>query len=87
MLLTLHRLDERRGEGEGVAEVLAKVQEQIGRTIAVGALQVQVSCSIGVCVFRQPGTLPETLLKRADEAMYIAKRSGRNQIVYWTGAS
>lgn len=87
VLLTLHRLDERRGDAGGVAEVLSKVQEQIGRPITVGELEVTVSCSIGVCVFRQAGTLPETLLKRADEAMYSAKRSGRNRIVYWSGAS
>jgi diguanylate cyclase (GGDEF)-like protein/PAS domain S-box-containing protein len=84
VLLTLHRLDEGIGSNGngGVAEVLAKVQEQIARPILVGAVEVTVTCSIGVSVFRQDGSMPELLLKRADEAMYVAKKSGRNRIVF-----
>jgi diguanylate cyclase (GGDEF)-like protein/PAS domain S-box-containing protein len=80
VLVTLHRADEdTRG---GVAEVLAKVQEQIGRPIQVGAVEVKVSCSIGVSVYRHDGALPEMMLRRADEAMYVAKKSGRNRVVF-----
>lgn len=39
-----------------------------------------VTLSIGTAAFR-PGETPESLLRRADEALYAAKRSGRNRVV------
>ncbi|MEJ2201126.1 MAG: diguanylate cyclase, partial [Desulfuromonadaceae bacterium] len=43
-----------------------------------GALRVSVS--IGGAVFSEGANDVETLLKRADEALYVAKRGGRNQV-------
>lgn len=43
----------------------------------IGAGRVQVSTSIGVACF-QAGMTPDMLVKAADQAMYDAKRSGRN---------
>ncbi len=40
----------------------------------------KVTISVGAASFRQ-GESPETLLERADQALYQAKESGRNQIV------
>lgn len=39
---------------------------------------VSVSASLGISVAPTDGTDPETLLKKADEAMYVAKKSGKN---------
>ncbi len=39
------------------------------------------SVSIGVSFYPQDGESAETLLSRADQALYRAKRSGRNQVV------
>ena len=39
---------------------------------------VNVSASLGICVAPTDGMDPETLLKKADEAMYVAKKSGKN---------
>ena len=41
--------------------------------------QLQVTASIGVCVFPDIGTDVQHLLKWADAAMYSAKENGRNQ--------
>ncbi|RXH57211.1 sensor domain-containing diguanylate cyclase [Granulicella sibirica] len=41
----------------------------------------QVTVSIGVAVFPQDGRTAETLLRMSDEALYRAKRAGRNQVV------
>ncbi|TGG95940.1 GGDEF domain-containing protein [Natronospirillum operosum] len=38
---------------------------------------VNITISLG-CALRQPGETPQTLLKRADEALYKAKNAGRN---------
>lgn len=45
-----------------------------------GAETVSITISLG-CALRQPGEDPEALLKRADEALYKAKKAGRNTVV------
>jgi diguanylate cyclase (GGDEF)-like protein/PAS domain S-box-containing protein len=42
--------------------------------------QLRVSASIGLALFPLDGDEPETLLRRADKAMYRAKTSGRGRI-------
>ena len=60
----------------------ALVGEKILRAFAgpftVGGHKVSVTPSIGVAVFPDDGDDGKTLLKRADIAMYQAKRAGRN---------
>ena len=47
----------------------------------VSAGQVlSISVSIGVSIF-QPGDTDKTLIDRADQALYIAKRAGKNRVV------
>ncbi len=50
-------------------------------------LALQVSASVGVTYYPQePPVDADTLLHQADEAMYWAKRSGRNRHAAWTPA-
>lgn len=42
---------------------------------------IEVTASIGVAAFAGADDTPDALLKRADEALYAAKRGGRNQVV------
>ena len=39
-----------------------------------------ISASVGVATYPQHADDPDILLKRADEALYLAKQSGRNQV-------
>ena len=56
--------------------------------LAVAAMRVhylgrelpQVTVSIGVSMFPQDGDSPENLLRGADEALYRAKRQGRDRV-------
>jgi diguanylate cyclase (GGDEF)-like protein/PAS domain S-box-containing protein len=82
VLVTLHRTGRASGEPEGVAEVVQKIQERIAQPIQIGDVVVHATCSIGVSVFGRHGNDPDTLLRRADEAMYVAKKTGRNRIVF-----
>lgn len=42
---------------------------------------VRVTVSIGITILRQDDTGIEAVLKRADEALYLAKNGGRNKVV------
>jgi diguanylate cyclase (GGDEF)-like protein len=42
-----------------------------------------VTASIGISTWLGPNDAPEALLRRADEALYVAKRSGRDRATAW----
>jgi diguanylate cyclase (GGDEF)-like protein len=48
-------------------------------TMAYGMNTLKLTASLGISTLRKNDT-PESLTKRADEAMYLAKEKGRNQI-------
>jgi diguanylate cyclase (GGDEF)-like protein len=54
------------------------VIKSITQPIAWEDKTVRVSASLGISVAPTDGSDPETLLKKADEAMYVAKKSGKN---------
>ena len=45
---------------------------------------LSISCSLGISIFPDNGSEPETLLKNADAAMYCAKEQGRNNFQFFT---
>ena len=45
---------------------------------------LNITCSVGISIFPEHGTDPETLMKNADAAMYSAKESGRNNFRFFT---
>ena len=49
--------------------------------IAVPPGQITVTISIGVTASEGPADTAEALLRRADQALYRAKRDGRNRVV------
>jgi two-component system cell cycle response regulator len=68
--------------------VAAMVAERLRRRIAAepfaiaeGARQIPVTISIGIAGLRGKQDTAATLLKRADQALYRAKRDGRNRVV------
>jgi len=68
--------------------VAAVVAERIRRRIAgepfpilKGSGTIEVTISIGIAAIAQADDSPETILRRADQALYRAKRDGRNRVV------
>ncbi len=68
--------------------VATMVAERIRRRIATepfaiqkGERKLEVTISIGLAALGGPGDTAEAILKRADTALYRAKRDGRNRVV------
>jgi two-component system cell cycle response regulator len=64
----------------------ARIAERIRTTIsaepfAVGDREIPVTVSLGVSASDGADDRPESLIRRADEALYEAKAAGRNQVV------
>ena len=68
-------------------KVLAQVAQPCRLGDASDAPVVDVSCSMGMAIFPDHGQDPATLLQHADQAMYAAKRSGRNRWVIYAPES
>ena len=62
-----------------------KILETLRDPFVIEGLEMVVRASIGISLFPDHGDDPDLLLKRADKAMYMAKKMGRNQ--YWLADS
>jgi diguanylate cyclase (GGDEF)-like protein len=70
-------------EDESTAiRIAERILAELERPIAVDTLQLDVSGSIGIALFPTHSRDVETLLRRADVAMYAAKESGSGYEVY-----
>ncbi|CAM3668987.1 sensor domain-containing diguanylate cyclase [Roseateles saccharophilus] len=68
---------------EGCRPILARMGAELGKPVDLGGKQACVSASIGVAFFPGDGKAADVLTAHADEAMYRAKRSGRNRVCEW----
>lgn len=67
-----------RTEDEAVAAA-ARVVAAVELPFAVRGVPVRVAASIGIALSGDPADAPEDLLRRADLAMYAAKREGKGR--------
>jgi diguanylate cyclase (GGDEF)-like protein len=67
---------------ENAALVADKVLEAIRQPIQIGAESVQISTSIGIAIFPDHGKDADTLIEKADQAMYIAKQNDSGQFAF-----
>ena len=64
------------------------VSERLRRCIADAPIDtdqgpIQVTISLGIALLDQDCKDLDELLRRADQALYVAKQSGRNQVSFW----
>ncbi|MFT5658911.1 MAG: diguanylate cyclase (GGDEF)-like protein/PAS domain S-box-containing protein, partial [Gammaproteobacteria bacterium] len=59
--------------------VLKRLLKAAAEPVTVGDSILQVSLSIGVTLYPQNGVDADQLIRHADEAMYVAKHSGKNR--------
>lgn len=71
---------------DGVGRVAEKILTSLATPYKLKDEVVYITGSIGITFFPQDAEDPEGLLKNADQAMYVAKNMGRNQISYFTQA-
>ncbi|WP_206957682.1 sensor domain-containing protein [Trinickia acidisoli] len=67
-----------------LTEVLTRVSQAFSRPVWIDDTEFHVETSIGISYFPTDGNDPETLLRRADLAMYRAKSNGRNVLQRFT---
>ena len=63
----------------GISAVAERVLEVMAEPIQVLGAVMALSASVGVSLATRAGTLPDTMLREADAALYQAKRRGRNR--------
>ena len=70
-----------QADEDGMRQVLERVSEALSQPIALAGVRHVLTPSLGHCRYPHAGRDAETLLKRADLAMYHAKRQGRNRAI------
>jgi diguanylate cyclase (GGDEF)-like protein/PAS domain S-box-containing protein len=63
---------------EDSVSVLERLLKATAEPVIVGETVMQVSVSIGATLYPQDGADADQLIRHADEAMYVAKHSGKN---------
>jgi diguanylate cyclase len=72
-------------DGAAVAEIANKVVSGLMAPFEVIGMEIFAGCSLGITMFPADGADFDSLLKKADIAMYRAKESGRNAFRFWDG--
>lgn len=67
-----------------IERVGQKILQIISEPVLIGDVKITTSCSIGIAIAPQDTTDIQELVNFADEAMYSAKKLGRNQLHFFT---
>ena len=68
---------------EDIAPVAEKIAEAISEPFSLEEQILSISASIGISVFPKDGETPDTLIRNADAAMYLAKDRGRSNFQFF----
>lgn len=79
-VLLLNTVTDRRA----LDEVARKIQQELAKPYLISNAQAHVSASVGITIYPDDGDSAEELMNNADQAMYEAKKSGRNTSQHFT---
>ncbi len=68
---------------ENAVLVANKILDSLARPFVINDNSCSVGCSIGISIFPDDTSITETLVIMADDAMYLSKKSGRNQYQFF----
>jgi diguanylate cyclase (GGDEF)-like protein/PAS domain S-box-containing protein len=72
-------------EVESVAqaeELASQIMKRMRHPFQIGELTLEITFSLGVALYPQDGTTPETLITYSDRALYVAKAHGKNRVAF-----
>ena len=64
-------------------DLAQRIVTTLAQRFEVSGHRINIGASIGIALVPDHGTTPETLLKRADMALYRAKAGGRNNVTFF----
>lgn len=67
-----------------IESVTNRIFKAVNRAFKYDNHEIYISCSMGVCVYPEDGATIETLIKKADMALYHAKETGRNHYQFYS---
>lgn len=72
---------------EECRHMLSRIMEAISQPFNVNGHEIQISASIGIAIYPEDVNDGESLIRHADQAMYIAKQLGRNRMHFFDAAN
>jgi diguanylate cyclase (GGDEF)-like protein len=73
-------------QANAIVSLVSKVIQAVSQPYRIQGHDVRITASIGVSIYPLHGEAGETLMKRADQALYEAKRAGKNNYRIATGS-
>lgn len=71
------------GSAEMAGRLVGKIFSAASRSYQVANKDLRIGISMGISLYPRDGETIETLIKRADSAMYLAKKKGRNNYQFF----
>ncbi len=72
---------------EECRHMLARIMETLSQPFNVNGHNIQISASIGIAIYPEDVNDGDSLIRHADQAMYIAKQLGRNRMHFFDAAN
>ncbi len=67
-----------------VKKIANKVLKELAKPFQISSRKVSISGSIGIALIPKDATISEDLINNADQAMYLAKNDGRNNLKFFS---